>query len=183
MIGGRRSQGELVADFSDTRGEVRCDKRVCFRKVGDNKNSPCIQEAIPRSDTTLWDSEEDGSRSGAEGFASPPRHCKPFKSVSRERISARSAHSRWPGDLCTPKGLQGIAQGWRRRSLPWVEVLRETNPEGVPHTACGCTTLSGLAFPGPRFPRVRSCVANLGYGVQPLRGTADFQTIEHVHQT
>ena len=46
----------------------------------------------------------------------------------------------------------------------------ETNPDGVPYSSRGCTTPSGLDCLRVTFPQVRSCVATLGDGGQPLRG-------------
>ncbi len=81
------------------------------------------------------------------------------------------------GGLCTLKGWHITAQG--RDALvahPGSTSLARMNPERVPHrTAIEPCRARGQPLQGWRatasFPRVRSCVATLGWDVKPLRGT------------
>ena len=64
-------------------------------------------------------------------------------------------------------------------SAPWVRRSRGTNPEGVPHVASGCTTPSGLGWPGPRFPGCAPAsrpwaVMDNPFGVQRSSGHREF---------
>ena len=78
------------------------------------------------------------------------RRFQSFSVLLTPKMFARCTNIRRLQNLCTPKGLQGIAQGRDRRERTLGHAaLARSNPEGVVHPLTKwCRTPSGQGFPG-----------------------------------